>query len=138
MLLTDGYQTLFSFDLNPVVKFAEIEVTPPALNAGGQVDTTTMRNSRWRTFNPKALVTAGEASATVAYDSAIYTDALNMLGVNQLITITFPDGHTIAFWGWLDSFVPGSNKEGNRPTASIKIVPSNQDNTGAEVAPVYT
>lgn len=136
-MLLDGYQTLITFALQPSVKFYEIEVTPPGLEAGGSIDTTTMRNTRWRSFSPKALITAAEASVVVAYDSAYYTQALSMLGANQQITFTFPDTHTYQIWGWLDSFVPGAHKEGNRPTATCKIVPSNHDNSAVEQAPVY-
>lgn len=136
-MLLDGYRTLITFSLVSSVKFYEVEITPPGLEAGGSIDQTTMRNNRWRSFSPKALITAAEAQAVVSYDSAYYTQALSMLGINQQITFTFPDTHTYKIWGWLDSFVPGSLKEGNRPTATCKIIPSNHDNNATEQAPVY-
>lgn len=134
--LDDGYQTLI--DLGGIATLYEKTVTPPGIDGGGAVDTTTMQNSAWRTRNPKQLKTLSEGSITVAYDVALYDDILAAVNVNQLITITFPDGSTLAFWGWLNTFTPNELVEGEQPTAECQIIPSNQDSSGAEVAPVYS
>lgn len=136
--IDDGYQTLISFAENPSVSFYEKEVTPPGMDAGGPVDTTTMRNTTVRTFAPKHLVTMTEMSFTAAYDPEVYDSVLAMLGVNQLITVTFPDGSTLAFWGWLDKFMLGALTEGSQPTADCTIQPSNQNDSGVETQHVYT
>lgn len=136
--LDDGYQTLISFAADTNILFFEKEVTPPGVEGGGEVDTTTMLNTRWRTRNPKALISMSNSSATVAYDPACYPEAIAIINVNNLVTVTFPDGDTLAFWGWLDSFKPGGHKEGEQPTAEIEIIASNQNDSGEETAPVYT
>ena len=136
--LDDGYQTLISFAANGSVKFYEKSVTPPGIDGGGETDTTTMLNNVWRTRNPKALKTLTNASTTVAYDPAVYPQIVALVGVNNLITITFPDGDTLAFWGWLDKFTPGEHTEGEQPTCEIEIIPSNQNASGTETAPVHT
>lgn len=136
--IDDGFKTLISFASAPSVKFYEKEVTPPGVSGGGANDTTTMRNTAWRTMAPKKLKTLSESNLTVAYDPAAYTDVLNIIQVNELITITFPDASTIAFWGWLDEFTPGAAQEGQQPTASIKIIPSNMNGSLVETAPVIT
>ena len=135
--LDDGYQTLISFAADPTVLFYEKTVTPPGIDGGGEVDTTTMLNSTWRTRNPKALITLSEASMTVAYDPATYPEIIALVNVNNLITATFPDASTLAFWGWLNTFTPGEHVEGEQPTAEIEIIPSNQNATGVETAPAY-
>lgn len=136
--IDDGFATLIAFADNPTVLFWEKEVTPPGVEGGGANDTTTMRNTAWRTRAPKQLKTLSECSFTAAYDPAVYDDIISMLNNNQLITITFPDDSTLAFWGWLDKFTPGRIVEGEQPTAEITIVPSNQNDSGTEVAPDYT
>lgn len=136
--LDDGYQTLISFANAPSVKFYEKTVTPPGMDAGGEVDVTTMRNVKYRTRNPKHLITSTNISATVAWDPAAYNDVVSMIHVNQLITITLPDASTVAIWGWLDKFTPGEHREGEQPTATIDIIPSNQDNAQTEQQPVIT
>lgn len=137
-VLQDGFSTTISFSLNTAIKFYEKTVTPVGMDAGGEIDTTTMRNVRFRTRNPKALITASESSTTVAWDPAAYSSVITMLGQNQSITITLPDGSTLQFWGWLDKFVPGEHAEGTQPTATCTIVPSNHDNSFVEQAPVPT
>lgn len=141
--LNDGHQTLISFangasGTGGGIDFWEKNVTPPGMDAGGANDTTTMRNTLYRTKAPKQLITMTDMTLTVAYDPALYDSILAMIRENQLITITWPDGSTLAFYGWLDKFAPGQVAEGAQPEATITIVPSNQDDNGTEVAPDYT
>lgn len=136
--MDDGFSTTITL-ANGTTLF-EKSVTPPGLDGGGAIDTTTMRNTLYRTNSPKSLITLSESSVTVAYDPAAYSTLITALNTNQLITITFPDTSTIAFWGFLNSFTPGENTEGEQPTAELTIIPSNHDNASppAEVAPVIT
>lgn len=138
MRLDDGFSTRVDFADNPSVSFYEKTVTPPGYSAGGPNDTTTMRNTAWRTNSPKQLKTATESTLKVAYDPVVFSEILAMVGANQLITITFPEGDTLEFWGWIDEFTPDEIKEGEQPMATIKIQPSNQNDSGTETAPVYT
>jgi hypothetical protein len=142
MRLDDGFSTIVEFDELPGLKMYEKTVTPPGVNAGGAIDTTTMRNTEVRTKSPKQLIDFSDMSLTVAYDTGIYANdqIIAVCGVNQLITITLPDGGTYEFWGWIDQFTPGELSEGNQPTATMTIILSNQDATddNAEIKPVYT
>lgn len=138
MRMDDGFKTLISFSDFPSVQFYEKEVTPPGIDGGGPIDTTTMRNNEWRTNLPKQLKSLTESSITAAYDPAVYDSIVQMVNVNQLITITFPDGDTLQFWGWLDKFTPSGNQEGNQPTATVTIQCSNMNSSKVETAPVYT
>jgi hypothetical protein len=135
--LDDGFATFITFENIPTVKLFEKEVNPPGMTANGPIDTTTMRNTAWRTMAPKALKTMPQITATVAYA----TDAIEVLfaqvGVNQPVVVTLPDGSTVAFWGWIEEFTPGANVEGEQPTATLTIQPSLRNGDGAEVAPAY-
>lgn len=136
--LDDGFATLISFDEDSSVSMYEKEVTPPGVSGGGENDTTTMRNTTWRTKKPKELITLVESSLTVSYDPAVYDEIIAMVNVNQEITITFPDSSTLVFWGWIDEFTPNSIVEGEQPTAELTIIPSNQNGSNVETAPVYS
>lgn len=137
MRLDDGLGTAISFSAAPGLKIYEKEVTPPGIQAGGANDTTTLRNTALRTKAPKRLKTMSDGGAKVAYDPEVYDDMDTMIGVNQLITVTFSDGAELDFWGWIDEFNPDAIKEGEQPTADIKIIPSNQDDDGEETGPVF-
>lgn len=136
--IDDGFKTLISFALSSSVKFWEKSITPPGMSGGGPNDTTTMRNTLYRTKAPKKLITLDPATVVVAYDPAVYPQIVSMLNQNQAITITFPDDSTLVFWGWIDSFAPSEASEGEQPTATVTIQPSNQNASGVETAPVQT
>ena len=130
----DGFSTKISIG---GVYLWEKEVTPPGIEGGGENDTTTMRNTTWRTKAPKRLKTLTPSKFTAAYDPIAYNSILAVINVNSQIVVTFADNHTLTFWGWVDKFVPNAAKEGEQPTAEVEIIPSNQNNSGVEVAPVY-
>ncbi|MHA1344987.1 MAG: hypothetical protein ACTSO3_01170 [Candidatus Heimdallarchaeaceae archaeon] len=136
--IDDGHATLIEFAEDSDVQMWEKEVTPPGISGGGENDTSTMHNTVWRTKSPKGLKSLSESSFTAAYDPAVYDEIVSMCNVNQLITITFPDSSTIAFWGWIDEFTPGANVEGEQPTADVTIICSNQNGSQVETAPVYS
>jgi len=133
-MLEDGFSTTLTFQLKPLVKLFEKEVNPPVFDSGGSIDITTMRNTRYRTFASKSLATVGNITATVAYATVALTDVLSMIGVYQLITLTFPDDSYIQFNGYIDKFNPSQMKEGDQPTASITIVVTMRTYEGAEAA----
>lgn len=136
--LDDGFATLISFAEDSDVQLWEKEVTPPGVSGGGENDTTTMRNTTWRTRSPKELKTLTESSFTAAYDPAVYDEIIAMCNVNQEITVTFADDSTLVFWGWIDEFTLNAAVEGEQPTAEVTLIPSNQNASGTETAPNYT
>lgn len=138
MILKDGFKTLLGFTADATVEIEEIEVTPFGVDGGGAINDTTMRNTALRTAAPKGLITISNAGCVYAYDPKSLTKILALVNVNNLITITHPDGSTHKVWGWLNSFVPGSHTEGDRPTADAEIIASNRNASDVETAPVYT
>lgn len=136
--LDDGFKTLVCPAANPTISFWEKTVKPPGLDGGDAIDTTTMHNNTWRTKAPRALVTMTDGDCKAAYDPNLYNTILTLLNVKTVWTVTFPDGSTLAFWGFLKSFAPDELKEGAQPEATVMIVPTNQDSTGTEQAPVLT
>lgn len=136
--IDDGHGTTIDFSLasSGTTIWWEKTVTPPGYDGGGENDTTTMRNSVYRTRWPKQLITLTNASFVAAYDTLFYSEILSMLNTNQYITVTFPDGSTLSFWGWINTFTPNEVVEGEQPTANVEIIPSNQNNSKVETAPV--
>lgn len=145
-ILTDGFKTTITFTSSALASAAlvtelmeEQEITPPGISGGGPNDTTSMRNSEWRTRYPKQLKTLTAAPLTIKYDPELYDLINDMINDNQEITVTFPDESTLVFWGWVDSFTPNACVEGEQPTAAMVLEPSNMDgdNDNAEIAPAY-
>lgn len=135
--LDDGFSTIITLANIPTIKLFEKDVTPPGMTAGGPIDTTTMRNVEWRTGAPRKLKSLTQVAATVAYATEAFPTIWAQIAVIQLVTVTFPDGSSIVFWGWLEEFTPATNTEGEQPTAGIVVQVGNRNPAGAEVAPVY-
>lgn len=138
MFLVDGFKTVVTFTSFPGILLREREVHPPELDANGEIDTTTMLNSRMRTRAAKSLVTMGKLMMTCQYDPAIYLTMTALpavppalpatggaMGVVTSITVRFPDGTTISFLGWINKFTPSSHKEGEFPLSEVEVIPSN-------------
>ncbi len=139
--IDDGFSTTMSFDNTPsgeTLKFQEVSLSPPGLDAGGANDTTTMQNTAWRTMAPKQLLTMTEFSATCKYDPEVYDQIVDMMATITEIVITFPDSSTLTFYGFIDKFVPGEVVEGAMATATLTVVPSNATAAGVETAPAYS
>lgn len=135
--LDEGHPTFITFAADPDVSFWEKTVTPPGLDGGDPVDTTTMHNTRWRTRGARVLITLTDSGTTVAYDPLFYSQALALVNVETSITVTFPDGTTYSFYGFLRTFEPQEISEGEQPEANISITPTNKDPvTGDEEDPV--
>ena len=140
---TDGFSTTIAFSASEsgvllTTFMKEQELTPPGIAGGGENDTSSMRNIEWRTKQPKSLKSLTDSAITVFYDPAILDELVATVNVNQSIVITYPDDSTLTFWGWIDEWSPNPQVEGEPPTADMTIVASNQNNAGAEVAPVHS
>lgn len=135
--LDDGFSTVITIQNLPTVRMFEKEVTPPGYSAGGAIDTTTMRNTNYRTSAPRRLKSLSPVKATVAYATEALEQIWAQIGINQQIYITFPDESTLSFWGWIEEFTPGAHAEGTQPTAELTIQPGMRDTEDNEVAPVY-
>ena len=126
--LEDGFSTKITIAADADIDFWEKSVTPPGVEGGDAIETTTMHSTTWRTFRARALKTATEVTATVAYDPVAYDQIVAVVNNDDTtITIHFPNGDTIAFYGYLRSFIPNEMTEGAQPEAVITIVPTQWD-----------
>ncbi len=138
--LTDGFKTTIAFARKSNINLWEKEPKPPGLDGGDAIETTTMLNSTWRTMAPRQLTTLTKLTGTFAYDPGVYADILSVL-LNQpgAITVHYPDGSTLDFYGYLEKFEPQSHKEGDMPLAECTVTPTNFDPVNhVEAAPVVT
>ncbi len=74
-----------------------------------------------------------------AYDPVVYTDILALINAPGGVTVHFPDGSTLDFYGYIKKFEPAALKEGEQPEATVTIVPTNYDPANhVEASPVLT
>ena len=137
--LENGFPIKIAFAADPDVSFWEVDVQPPGVDGGDPIDTTTQHNTEWRTMAARTLKTLTQSQVSAAYDPNVYNNILSLINVETSVTVRFPDGSILDFWGYLKSFEPQEANEGTMPTAGIQIVPTNTDpSNGSEAAPVLT
>lgn len=133
----DGHSTVLTFALSPNLSLWEVRIKLPGIDFGGPNNVTTMRNVAWRTRQPKKLKTLTPITGTCQYNLDVYGQIIAMGPTVQAITLTAPSTRTITFYGWLDKFDPQENVEGEPPTATFTVEPSNEY-LGVEVGPVVS
>jgi hypothetical protein len=137
--LPDGFSAKIAFAADPDISIWEKTVTPPGLDGGDSIDTTTMHNSIWRTKRARSLVTGTDAQVTCGYDPDCYDEILAILNVEGSITVAFPDGSTYDFFGYLQKFEPSALQEGTYPEATLTIVQTDYDPVNhVEAGPIMT
>lgn len=140
----DGFGTIITVDGIADLKMEEVETQPPGWDGGGAISTTTHRNGpasgpKLRTSAPKRLTGLSPMNLKVVYQTSV--DAVIRANIKKvkLFTLTYPDGATLQLYAWIESFKPGSNKEGEQPSADVEIIPAlRHPTTGVVTAPVYT
>lgn len=136
--LENGHSTKIAFAADPDVSFWEKTVKPPGVDGGDAIEVDTMHNTTWRPKAPRTLKTLTDCSGSAAYDPNVITQAILLINVETSITIHFPDGSTLAFFGFLKSLEFNELSEGEFPMLTYTIVPTNADpTTGEEAAPVF-
>jgi hypothetical protein len=122
--LTNGFSTTVTFgsmSTSGVGDFEVIELTPFSISMGGKIETTTMSSSTRRRFKPKSLYTIGPMKLTVAFETTFLTALLANAGVEQAVTINFPDATNWPCNGWIEEASFSTLKEGERPTCEITV-----------------
>ena len=138
--IADGFSSKITITSDPNIDFWEKQVTPPAVEGGDPVEQTTMFNSTWRTALPPDLKSLESVTATVAYDPEVYNQIIAIINANTTITVTWPDGSTLAFFGWLRRFEPAALVDADQPEATVTFEVSNLDPSDVriEAGPVMT
>lgn len=129
LAMPDGFSSLITLASDDDIQFFEKTVQPPGMDGGDAIETTTMHNTAWRTLAARSLKTLTDVTATVAYDPAVLDSGAIQAAINRedTITVTFSDGSTIAFYGYLRTFEPSEMEEGAQPEATVTITPTNVD-----------
>jgi hypothetical protein len=138
-MLKDGFSTLIALSIDPDISFWEKSVQPPGIDGGDPVKTSTMHNTDWHTMRPRKLKDMSPASTTVAWDPLTYGNIVDAVNKDTSVTLHFPSGDSLSFFGFLQKFEPGDMKEGEQPEAKITIVCTNWDyENNVESAPLIT
>lgn len=133
--LKNGYRSLITLNSKPDLELWEIEVAAPGIDGGEPVDTTTQHNDTLVTREPNSLIDLTPYDVVCAFDPIMYTRALTYVNKKDTTTVRFPDGTTLANYGWLQRLTSPSLVRGTMPVMTVTFCPANQHpTTGAEEA----
>lgn len=137
--IDEGFSIKITFASQPALAVHEKMVTPSGWSAGGGIDVTSQFNLEVFTKRARRL----KEQTPVTYKAAYSPDELDvirgLIGFEDTITETFPDGTTLAYYGFLDEFTPDQFEIGKQPEATMKVVPTNWDKVNhVEAGPVLT
>lgn len=125
--LHNGFSSFISFSADPDVGLFERAVQPPGIDGGDPIDVTTMFNDRVRPKAARHLVEGTSARMRVGYDPDDLVAIEDLINAEGSVTLTFPNGTQMVFWGWLKSFTPQEYEDGVFPEAECEIVFGNWD-----------
>lgn len=139
VMLHEGYPIKVAFARASNICFEEIEVQPMSLKSD-PINTTTQFNTLLDSKDAPAVGEAGDIVLTVSYAAEAWSDIWTKLFLqNGSVTVRYPDGTTIDFYGYLGVFEPQAQKRKEMPTAKITIVVTNWDPVNkVRVNPVET
>ena len=134
--LPNGFSTKIVLSALPAADFFEQTVMAPGYDGGDAIAQTTMLNVAWRTFRPRNLKTLTPITVKAAYDPGFFENCsghaaiTQVINVEQTITVAYPEGTTIAFFGYVGKVEPEANEEGKLPLLTLTITPTNWDYQG--------
>ncbi len=138
-LLENGHRSLITSARDTNVNLWEKDVGQPGDDGGEPVDTTTQHNSTFRTKSPRTLRDLTPFTVTFSYDPIIRDEISNLINVRDTITIRYPDGSTMCFFGYLKGVEFDPLSEGEFPSGTATYVPTCYDPTNdVEAGPVMT
>ena len=138
--LTKSWKTTVTIAADLTLEFFEQSVTPPGIDGGTPIDTSTMLNTKWKTQSPGRLIMMTDMTIKGYYDPLIYSSLALYVNVITTITLTFPDLSTLAFYGFIKQVAFSElTNDNSKPSVTLTIAAANQDpSTCVEAAPVYT
>jgi hypothetical protein len=137
--LVNGKRVSIAIALNPSIDIYEEEVAPPGMDTEDAIDTTTQRNIRWMTYAPGDLIKLTEFDVLCGYTPHSYVSLLAILGIATTLTVRFPNGDKLSFYGYVKTTKPTSMKRREKPKMTITFMPTNLDPvTCEEAAPVFS
>ena len=133
-----GFGCRITFGTTTGLSFEEIDTAEPGLDGGDPIEIKHNAKTTYVEKFPKALSELTNGSASVTYDPSTVATVLSAINVEQTITHTFKDGDSIAYYGYLKSWVPTGKNDDGQPTADIELVPCGINSGGTEAGLTYT
>ena len=122
----DGHKTLVVLANAPTAALWILSVKPPAIEMA-TFELRHMNLNEWAQMAIGSLKKMGPISGKALYDPVVYSQLSDQVGVNQAVSVHWPNHAAIAVWAALTKLDPDENSEGNPQTMSFEITPTMAD-----------
>jgi hypothetical protein len=143
-MVHDGFRTKMTYALDPDLEVEEVEVKPFGVNGMEPIEQDSMWLVRWRIFRAQQILEATASSQIVKYDPQFKNTLIGLVNVEksgstaQVITETFYDGSTQAYYGFLLQVEFDNLVRGQKGRATLTNQPTNWDPVNrVEAGPVF-
>lgn len=140
MFTVNGHPTTMTFSKGNsglALYFDYDAITPFGVDGGEPIDDTRMSNVTYRTAVLRHLVSLSSLTLRGIYDPELLASIIAQVNVNQLLTITFPDGKKWKVWGGIVKFTPGELTADGKGTCTVDIRATNRNDSGVETGPAF-
>lgn len=117
------------------LEFEIISIQPPQKKQT-QIDVTGVNNKKYKTSVRGKLIAMSGAQFVVQGD--MKSLQIESFADNEEITVTYPNGATYKFWGYVAEVNDGNLAVDSVPSATLVLGVSNRDESGAEKEPTFT
>jgi len=137
--LDDPHPTLLTLaSADATIALWEKSLKPPGKDNQSPIQTGSMHNINLMTMAPNDLSTLTEATFKFAYDPSQLSTLYSRVGIPDSMTFIWSNLRYMCFWGYLKSIAPDEIVEGQQPTMTATVQPTNTDpETGEEEEPVF-
>jgi hypothetical protein len=125
--IPDGQGIFITFASNPDLLFWEKSAKPPGYDGGDAIDITDSFNVRKKTKAPRTLVDSTDMEVTGFWEPGSLVEIEALLNVEDVITVTYPDGSKDYFYGFARVWESEDVAEGEPVMGTLTITESDWD-----------
>ena len=139
VLADDGFATKITLSSVPSLQIWEKSLTALGVEGGEPIDITNMFASSWHTSAPRSLKKLKPVKVKAFFDINAWPTLVIQVNKKQTITLLFPNGATLCFYGFVYDIGEPEFVEGSPAMVDMMVNPTNWDYVnGVEAAPVFT
>ena len=143
IMIPDGMRTKVTLSLNTTIQIEEVEVKPFGFDNGEPIEQDSMWSGALQVVRAQQITKCTPCTVICKYDPAALDALRTLQGVErsgsnaQIITETFYDGSTRAWYGYVRGADPDSLAIGGKGKMTVTLQPTNWDPVNnAYAAPV--
>ena len=137
--LENGFVWKIGFSQDVDISLYEVSLNPPGLDGGDPIDVTTQWSVALREKALRGLIDIPDFTFTCGYNPIVHSQLIAIINDNGAISIDWPNGDKLTFYGALRVAEYDALEEGTFPMITCTVTVTNRDPINkVQAAPVFT